>query len=103
MKSEWNKDLDIPVEILFKYLYRDYRRAQAYSRELEAEISGLKSEVNYAQNNIASIEKLQKKLDALKLFSREQEETIKRRNNTISQLRESNEQLRMRLEKYEEV
>lgn len=103
MKSEWNKDLDIPVEILFKYLCRDYRRAQAYSRELEAEISRLKSEVNYAQNNIASIEKLQKKLDALKQFSREQEETIKRRNNTISQLRESNEQLRMRLEKYEEV
>lgn len=103
MKSEWNKDLDIPVEVLFKYLCRDYRQEQAYSRELEAEISRLKSEVNYAQNNIASIEKLQKKLDALKQFSREQEETIKRRNNTISQLRESNEQLRMRLEKYEEV
>lgn len=103
MKSEWNKDLDIPVEILFKYLCRDYRRAQAYSRELEAEISRLKAEVNYAQNNIVPIEKLQKKLEALKQFSREQEETIKRRNNTISQLRESNEQLRMRLEKYEEV
>lgn len=103
MKSEWNKDLDIPVEVLFKYLCRDYRRAQAYSQKLEAEIYRLKSEVNYAQNNIVSIEKLQKKLDALKQFSREQEETIKRRNNTISQLRESNEQLRMRLEKYEEV
>jgi DNA repair exonuclease SbcCD ATPase subunit len=103
MKSEWNKDLDIPVEVLFKYLCRDYRIEKALCKELEAEISRLKSELNYAQNNIAPIAKLQKKFEALKQFSREQEETIKRRNNTISQLRESNEQLRMRLEKYEEV
>lgn len=103
MKRDSNKNLDIPVEVLFKYLCRDYRREKAHCKELEAEISRLKSELNYAQNNIAPIEKLQKKFEALKQFSREQEETIKRRNNTISQLKESNERLIMRLEKYEEV
>lgn len=33
--EKWNKALDIPVEILFKYLCRDYRREQARTAELE--------------------------------------------------------------------
>lgn len=103
MKSEWNKDLDIPVEVLFKYLCRDYRREKAHCKELETEISRLKSELNVLKNNIPCISKMKQKIESLKAFSKEQGETIKRRNNTISQLKESNDQLRMRLEKYEEV
>lgn len=103
MKSEWNKDLDIPVEVLFKYLFRDYRREKAHCKELETEISRLKSELNVLKNNIPCISKMKQKIESLKAFSKEQGETIKRRNNTISQLKESNDQLRMRLEKYEEV
>lgn len=103
MKSQWNKDLDIPVEILFKYLCRDYRREQAHCMELEAEISRLKSELNVLRNNTPSISKMQQRIESLKALSKEQVAAIIRRNDTICELSDKIAMLRERLEKYEEV
>ena len=103
MKSEWNKDLDIPVEVLFKYLCRDYRREKAHCKELETEISRLKSELNVLKNNIPYISKMKQKIESLKAFSKEQGEAIKRRNDTIIELSDKIALLMARLEKYEEV
>lgn len=49
--EKWNKALDIPVEILFKYLCRDYRREQARTAELEKKVQKLQAELNYERNN----------------------------------------------------
>ena len=41
--EKWNKALDIPVEILFKYLCRDYWREQARTAELEKKVEKLQA------------------------------------------------------------
>lgn len=56
--EKWNKALDIPVEILFKYLCRDYRREQARTAELEKKVEKLQAELNYERNNTPTVEKL---------------------------------------------
>lgn len=57
-----NKELDIPVEVLFKYLCRDFRKAQTKIAELEGRIKDLKAQVNYSKNNLPDICKLQEKI-----------------------------------------
>lgn len=60
--EKWNKALDIPVEILFKYLCRDYRREQARTAELEKKVEKLQAELNYERNNTPTVEKLQRQV-----------------------------------------
>lgn len=103
MKSEWNKDLDIPIEVLFKYLYRDYRREQIRNDVLAKQVKQLQARINYGENCLPPVEKLQKQVENLKKIVSDLELALGRRNIAIAQLRESNEQLRERLEKYEEV
>lgn len=55
--EKWNKALDIPVEILFKYLCRDYRREQARTAELEKKVEKLQAELNYERNNTPTVER----------------------------------------------
>lgn len=83
----WNSHLDIPVEILFKYLCRDYRREQARTAELEKKVAKLQAELNYERNNTPTVEKLQRQVTSLKKKFREQEGTIKVRNLTIKRLK----------------
>lgn len=85
--EKWNKALDIPVEILFKYLCRDYRREQARTAELEKKVAKLQTELNYERNNTPTVEKLQRQVTSLKTKVREQEGTIKVRNLTIKRLK----------------
>lgn len=85
--TPWNKNLDIPVEILFKYLCRDYRREQARTAELEKKVEKLQAELNYERNNTPTVEKLQRQVASLKTKVREQEGTIKVRNLTIKRLK----------------
>lgn len=85
--EKWNKALDIPVEILFKYLCRDYRREQARTAELEKKVEKLQTELNYERECTPSVEKLQRQVAALKTKVREQEGTIKVRNLTIKRLK----------------
>lgn len=83
----WSSHLDIPVEILFKYLCRDYRREQARTAELEKKVAKLQAELNYERNNTPTVEKLQRQVTSLKTKVREQEGTIKVRNLTIKRLK----------------
>lgn len=85
--EKWNKALDIPVEILFKYLCRDYRREQARTAELEKKVEKLQAELNYEREYTPSVEKLQRQVASLKTKVREQEGTIKVRNLTIKRLK----------------
>lgn len=103
MKSEWNKDLDIPVEVLFKYLCRDYRREQARSNTLAKQVRQLQARINYGENCLPPVEKLQKQVVKLKTMVSDLQLSLSRRNIEISQLNESNYKLKKRLEKYEEV
>lgn len=101
MEKVNNKDLDIPAEILFKYLCRDYRKLQTHSHELEKQVSQLQAVVNYGKNCLPSVEKLQKQVANLKVQITDLQSALNRRNITISQLSEVNEKLRKSLEKYE--
>lgn len=83
----WNSHLDIPVEILFRDLCRDYRREQARTAELEKKVEKLQAELNYERNNTPTVEKLQRQVTSLKKKVREQEGTIKVRNLTIKRLK----------------
>lgn len=83
----WNSHLDIPVEILFKYLCRDYRREQVRTAELEKKVAKLQAELNYERNNTLTVEKLQRRVSSLKTKVREQEGTIKARNLAIKRLK----------------
>lgn len=103
MKSEWNKDLDIPVEVLFKYLCRDYRREQARSDALAKQVRQLQARINYGENCLPPVEKLQKQVEKLKTMVSDLQLSLSRRNIEISRLNESNYKLKKRLEKYEEV
>lgn len=85
--EKWNKALDIPVEILFKYLCRDYRHEQARTAELEKKVAKLQTELNYERNNTPTVEKLQRQVTSLKTKVREQEGAIKVRNLTIKRLK----------------
>jgi peptidoglycan hydrolase CwlO-like protein len=85
--EKWNKALDIPVEILFKYLCRDYRREQARTAELEKKVQKLQAELNYERNNTPTVEKLQRRVSSLQTKVREQEGTIKARNLAIKRLK----------------
>lgn len=85
--EKWNKALDIPVEILFKYLCRDYRLEQARTADLEKKVEKLQAELNYERNNTPTVEKLQRQVASLKTKVREQEGTIKVRNLTIKRLK----------------
>lgn len=62
----WNSHLDIPAEILFKYLCRDYRREQARTAELEKKVAKLQAELNYERECTPSVEKLQRQVASLK-------------------------------------
>lgn len=101
MEKVRNKDLDIPVEVLFKYLCRDYRKLQTHSYELEKQVRLLQAVVNYGENCLPSVEKLQKHVANLKEQIIDLQYALNRRNITISQLSETNEELKKRLEKYE--
>lgn len=103
MKSEWNKDLDIPVEVLFKYLCRDYIREQARSDALAKQVRQLQARINYGENCLPPVEKLQKQVEKLKTMVSDLQLSLSRRNIEISRLNESNYKLKKRLEKYEEV
>ncbi len=83
----WNSHLDIPVEILFKYLCWDYRREQARTAELEKKVEKLQAELNYERECTPSVEKLRRKVASLKTKVREQEGTIKARNLAIKRLK----------------
>lgn len=103
MESKWNKDLDIPIEVLFKYLYRDYRREQARNDALTKQVKQLQARINYGENCLPPVEKLQKQVENFKAINRDLQLALSRRNIEISQLNEINYKLKKRLEKYEEV
>ncbi len=103
MESKWNKDLDIPIEVLFKYLYRDYRREQARNEALAKQVKQLQARINYGENCLPPVEKLQKQVENFKAINRDLQLALSRRNIEISQLNEINYKLKKRLEKYEEV
>lgn len=103
MESKWNKDLDIPIEVLFKYLYRDYRREQARNEALAKQVKQLQARINYGENCLPPVEKLQKQVENFKTINRDLQLALSRRNIEISQLNEINYKLKKRLEKYEEV
>lgn len=60
--SKKNLD-DLPIEVMYKYLYRDYKKAKVYIGQLLAEIDELKCELNNAtrpQQNVISLKGIPK-------------------------------------------
>ena len=80
MKSDLNKNLDIPIEVLFKYLYRDYRREQTRSDALAKQVRQLQARINYGENCLPPVEKLQKQVEHLKSTISDLQLALGRRN-----------------------
>lgn len=61
-KEKVNLD-DLPIEVMYKYLYRDYKKAKVYIGQLLAEIDELKYELKNAtrpQQNVISLKGIPK-------------------------------------------
>lgn len=89
---------DIPIEVLYKYLLKDYRREQQRNQQLDNQITSLIKRNNYLENEFGNIESRLKKMTEKQLrYSdefKELHQAISCRNNTIELLRNENEKLK---------
>lgn len=93
---------DIPLEVLYKYLLKDYRREQQRNQQLEDQIESLLKRNNYLEKEFSNIESGLTKMTEKQLrYSdefKELHQAISCRNNTIEQLRNENARLRKNLD-----
>lgn len=100
--TEDNLALDIPIEILFKYLLKDYHREQQRTMYLEGQIRSLLKRNTYLEQEtgkvkqqlLKKIERNEKQIDYSQEISR-LHQAVSCRNNTIEQLRNENARLKM--------
>lgn len=82
---------DIPIEVLYKYLLKDYRRQQHRNQQLDNQIESLLKRNNYLEKEFSNIESRLAKMTEKQLrYSdefKELHQAISCRNNTIEQLR----------------
>lgn len=101
---ENNLTPDIPIEVLFKYLLKDYHREQQRTLHLESQIRSLLKRNAYLEQEFGKVKSrllktTEKQSDYSKEFS-ELNQAISCRNNTIGQLRNENAQLKNDLDAY---
>lgn len=46
---------DLPIEVMYKYLYRDYKKAKVYIGQLLAEIDELKNNLKNATKSVNTV------------------------------------------------
>lgn len=105
--TEDNLALDIPIEILFKYLLKDYHREQQRTMYLEGQIRSLLKRNTYLEQEtgkvkqqlLKKIERNEKQIDCSQEISR-LHQAVSCRNNTIEQLRNENARLKNELDAY---
>ena len=105
--TEDNLALDIPIEILFKYLLKDYHREQQRTLYLERQIKSVLKRNAYLEQEIGKvkqqllkkIERSEKQIDYSQEISR-LHQAVSCRNNTIEQLRNENARLKNELDAY---
>lgn len=105
--TEDNLALDIPIEILFKYLLKDYHREQQRTMYLEGQIRSLLKRNIYLEQEtgkvkqqlLKKIERNEKQIDYSQEISR-LHQAVSCRNNTIEQLRNENARLKNELDAY---
>ena len=105
--TEDNLALDIPIEILFKYLLKDYHREQQRTMYLEGQIRSLLKRNTYLEQEtgkvkqqlLKKIERNEKQIDYSQEISR-LHQAVSCRNNTIEQLRNENARLKNELDAY---
>lgn len=95
---------DIPIEVLFKYLLKDYHREQQRTLQLESQIRSLLKRNAYLEQEFGKVKSrllkvTEKQNDYSKEFS-ELNQAIAGRNNTIGQLKKENDQLKNDLDAY---
>ena len=104
--AEDNLALDIPIEILFKYLLKDYHREQQRTLYLEGQIRSVLKRNAYLEQEIGKvklrllkkIERSEKQIDYTQEISRLHQAVSCR--NTIEQLRNENARLKNELDTY---
>lgn len=105
--TENNLALDIPIETLFKYLLKDYRRERQRTIHMEAQVRSLLKRNAYLEQEIGKVkqrllkkvEKSEKQIDYSQEISR-LHQAVSCRNNTIEQLRNENARLKNELDTY---
>ncbi|WP_195357178.1 hypothetical protein [Bacteroides cellulosilyticus] len=105
--TEDNLALDTPIEILFKYLLKDYHREQQRTMYLEGQIRSLLKRNTYLEQEtgkvkqqlLKKIERSEKQIDYSQEISR-LHQAVSCRNNTIEQLRNENARLKNELDTY---
>lgn len=105
--AEDNLALDIPIEILFKYLLKDYHREQQRTLYLEGQIRSLLKRNTYLEQEtgkvkqqlLKKIERSEKQIDYTQEIS-QLHQAVSCRNNTIEQLKNENAQLKNELDTY---
>ena len=105
--AEDNLALDIPIEILLKYLLKDYHREQQRTLYLEGQIRSVLKRNAYLEQEIGKvklrllkkIERSEKQIDYTQEISR-LHQAVSCRNNTIEQLRNENARLKNELDTY---
>lgn len=105
--AEDNLALDIPIEILFKYLLKDYHREQQRTLYLEGQIRSLLKRNTYLEQEtgkvkqqlLKKIERSEKQIDYTQEISR-LHQAVSCRNNTIEQLKNENARLKNELDTY---
>ena len=105
--AEDNLALDIPIEILFKYLLKDYHREQQRTLYLEGQIRSLLKRNTYLEQEtgkvkqqlLKEIERNEKEIDYSQEIS-QLHQAVSCRNNTIEQLKNENARLKNELDTY---
>lgn len=102
--TENNLALDIPIEVLFKYLLKDYHREQQRTLYLESQIRSLLKRNAYLEQEFGKMKSRllkakERPADYSKEFS-ELNQAIFSRNNVIEQLRNENARLKNDLNTY---
>lgn len=105
--AEDNLALDIPIEILFKYLLKDYHREQQRTLYLEGQIRSLLKRNTYLEQETGKvkqqlpkkIERNEKEIDYSQEIS-QLHQAVSCRNNTIEQLKNENARLKNELDTY---
>ncbi|MBU8972973.1 hypothetical protein [Bacteroides eggerthii] len=105
--TEENLTPYIPIETLFKYLLKDYRRERQRTTYLEGQVRSLLKRNAYLEQEIGKVkqrllkkmERSEKQIDYSQEISR-LHQAVSCRNNTIEQLRNENARLKNELGTY---
>lgn len=102
--TENNLALDIPIEVLFKYLLKDYHSEQQRTLYLDSQIRSLLKRNAYLEQEFGKMKSRllkakEKQTDYSKEFS-ELNQAISSRNNIIEQLKNENARLKNHLNTY---